>query len=180
MNLSRRRFLKSLLATSALAPIAPALVEAAAPSMMDRWAAVMDKLTADAMVSGRGYWSVVIYPGWNDVIAEWKREAEFYRAEQWPEAPLFDGSIGHIDGWRFLEPEDEPIGPAHDQLVLMEDGLSLWPTRRMTREQLMTEGFSLPQGDDPATPGVQNVSRGREPAWLRSAARPTRRLDRAS
>jgi secreted PhoX family phosphatase len=155
MNLSRRGFLKSLLATSALAPIAPALVEAMAPATLtfDKMAAVMDAVIEDALTTGRGYWAVVVHPGWSDTIAEWKREAEFYRREQWGDAdsnPLFEDSMSYIDGMRIFVNEEEPIAYKHIEPRLIIDEIAdregqdhIWaPTRRVTREQLLSEGFT--------------------------------------
>jgi secreted PhoX family phosphatase len=153
MNLSRRGFLKSLLATSALAPIAPALVE-------DVWAKTrwtqgetIDLVINDALTTGRGYWAVVIHPGWGDTIAAWKREAEFYRREQWGNAddnPIFEGSMSYIDGMRMFVNEEEPIAYKHIEPRLIIDEIAdregrdhIWaPTRRVTREQLLSEGFT--------------------------------------
>jgi hypothetical protein len=150
VNLSRRGFLKTLLATSALAPIAPALVEAVAPTVtFDQMAKVMDAVIEDALTTGRGYWTVVVHPGWSETIAAWKREAEFYRHEQWGDAggnPLFKGSMSYIDGMRLYVDEKEPVQYERPKIKVIEP-VTFEPEprltfRRVTREQLLTEGFT--------------------------------------
>lgn len=141
MNLSRRGFLKSLLATSALAPIAPALVAETTSFDKIRAAKVFIESTPLYPDPSGNLW-FVIHQGWGETIAEWK---QIDSSDVYLDPPLFQGALGHIDGMWIREPEEEPI---IDQIRRREFEDVEWaPDRRVTREQLMTEaslGLSRP------------------------------------
>lgn len=162
-DLSRRNFLKTMLATTALAPVAPAVVEALGqPPMLG----VDLARTADSFYA-------VIHPGWEATIAEWKRETRLFGQaflkfsadgpknigpfDVYLDPPLFKGELAQIDGIRLLVDEDEPLEIKYlDPMLEFPDDLIAalerreamgrdWvpePTRRVTRQQLLAEGFT--------------------------------------
>lgn len=151
MNLSRRGFLKSLLATSALAPIAPALVEAVAPDT--GWVeleTLFEKLAASRIKPINGYYTLICNPRMVEDLRMFGRAFYDQDGNHIPAENVCEWEFGHLDDGIRWPIEEEPIAYKHieplefndDYLRELEEGGPFLKRRRVTREELMTEGFT--------------------------------------
>lgn len=104
MNLSRRGFLKTLLATTALAPIA--LAEPA----VDPFALIPQLLKHRIEPQNGNYWAV-IHQGWSRVLWSEKQNSMSWEPidprDVYLDHPLFKGELGRVEGMRILVDEEE-------------------------------------------------------------------------